>query len=109
MWWFAVYNEYDQGIYSRNVASLSGEVLADTSDLAASGNPGIGYEELNLRDRSILFAPDRFSSPERTLPKTISISTLVYLHLQPTEALETRWNTLLTKFSTLEHQVSLLP
>ena len=81
MWWFAVYNEYDQGIYSRNVASLSGEVLADTSDLAASGNPGIGYEKLNLHDRSTLFAPDRFSSPERTLPKNISISTLVKLHL----------------------------
>ena len=57
-------------------------MLADTSDLTASGNPGIGYEKLNLRDRSTLFTPDRFSSPERTLLKN-------YIHLNSGQASST--------------------
>ena len=57
------YNEYNQGTYFCNVTSLSGEMLADTSGLVGSDNPDVGYKKPNLRDRSTLFDPGRFSSP----------------------------------------------
>ena len=60
---FLDYNEYDQGSCYRNIASLSGEMLADPSDLAGTGNPDVSYKEPNLRDRSTLFTPGCFSTP----------------------------------------------
>ena len=60
---FLDYNEYDQGSCYRNIASLSGEMLADPSDLAGTGNPDVSYKEPNLCDRSTLFTPGCFSTP----------------------------------------------
>ena len=78
-------NGYDQDSYSRNVASISGEILVDPSDLAGSGNPDIGYDKPNFRDRSALFSTSSFSSLAilklEDIFKTVANSTLVKLHL----------------------------
>ena len=50
------YSAYKQGNYSRNIASLSGEVLTDPSALAGSGSGGDGgFNQPILRDRTALF------------------------------------------------------
>ena len=57
------YNEYDQGSYFRNFVSISGELFVDPSNLAGFGNPDVGYDKPNLRDRSSFFAPGCFYFP----------------------------------------------
>lgn len=50
------YSAYKQGNYSRNIASLSGEVLTDPSALAGSGSGDDGgFNQPILRDRTALF------------------------------------------------------
>ena len=50
------YSAYKQGNYSRNIASLSGEVLIDPSALTGSSSGGdSGFNQPILRDRTALF------------------------------------------------------
>ena len=71
------------GDYSRNLASLSGDVLAESSNLAGSGD--VGFSRPNLRDRSTLLSSLPFHSPATVKPervlKSIASSSLVKLHL----------------------------
>ena len=50
------YSAYKQGNYSRNIASLSGEVLINPSALTGSSSGGdSGFNQPILRDRTALF------------------------------------------------------
>ena len=71
------------GDNSRNLASLSGDVLAYSSTLAGSGD--VGFSRPNLYDYSALLAPRSFYSPATAKPERLSksavASSLVKLHL----------------------------
>ena len=77
------------GDYSRNLASLSGDVLVDSSTLVVSstlaGSGDVGFNRPNLRDRSALLAPRPFHSPATVKPERVSksavFSSLVKLYL----------------------------
>ena len=55
------------GDYSRNLASLSGDVLAESSNLAGSGD--VGFSRPNLLDRSTLLSSLPFHSPATVKPE----------------------------------------
>ena len=80
------YTIHDQSSYARNVASLSGKSMENSSSLAGSDISDACFEKPNLRDCSTLFAPDRFSSPaidtpDRKVLKPVVDSSLVKLRL----------------------------
>ena len=80
------YRGHHQDEYPRNIASLGGEMLTDTSVLAGSSNNFDGDTiRPNLRDRKTIFAPNWYNSPVSVKPecvvKAVVSSALVKLHL----------------------------
>ena len=79
------YSAYKQGNYSRNIASLSGEVLIDPSALVGSSSGGdSGFNQPILRDRTALFTSNWYNSPVVVKPecalKYVVSSSLVRFH-----------------------------
>ena len=78
------------------MASLSGEILADTSGLVDSVQPNASYKNPYLRDRTTPFILCRLSSPaidkpDVKLQKTIVDSALVKIHLVSSAMWETSY------------------